>query len=141
MTTQTAISSVHKLAISCGLAAGAALIVLLVFSVQVARAKKEYQDYDARVVQPERQKWQSAAKAPDVGGKIEPLPSIPVELFAEEARLAAESARLTFRRDMALNASVTAGILSALMFAYHSALKKRAPIQPPQTTRAFGPRV
>lgn len=141
MTTQTAISWIHRFALACSLATGAALAAMLVFSLQASRAKKEHHDYDSRVVLPERQKWQSAVKAPDVGGKIEPLPSIPVELFAEETRLATESARLTFRRDMALNASVTAGILSALMFGYHSALKKRAPIQPPQTTRAFGPRV
>jgi hypothetical protein len=129
MITQTAISSLHKLAIGLGLVTAAALVALLVFSLQTTRTKKEYQDYDARVVQPERQKWQSAAKTPDVGRKIEPLPSIPVGLFAEENRLAIELAHLTFRRDTALNAAITAGILSAIMFAFHSALKKRGPIQ------------
>ena len=134
MTTQTAISLIRKIAIGCGLVAGAALVALLVFSMQATRAKKEYQEYDTRVVQPERQKWQNAVKKPDVGQRIEPLPLPHMESFAEENRLAIELAHLVFRRDVALNACITAAILSALMFAYHTALKKRVPIQPPQTT-------
>jgi hypothetical protein len=132
MTTQTAISSIHKLAIGCSLVTGTTLIALLVFSVQTSRAKQEYQDYDTRIIQPERQKWQSVASKPTVGLQIEPLPSPSVSIFEEQNRLAMEVAVVTFRRDVALNTVVTAGVLSALMFTYHSILKKKVPIQYPE---------
>jgi len=119
------LSWVRKAAIACAVLACIAAGLYLLFTMQVTRAKKEYDAFRAEVVVPAMTKWQAAAASNSSGSKIEPLP-VPDFSFAEkESILLSAQIRADYRQSLAGTATLSLAFLAGVLFVYQHAIGLR----------------